>query len=272
MKDHVITLPKFIDDGRIDNILELLNLVRTKDSSFILDFTEVKEISAAGLVILNCISDSIIEHKRKVGVKNLSLSSSLNNHIKNLFNYQSNQMLSMTQMAYEDKNNIVWGAINSLDPSFPDRIDNKFQNILSEDQLWYVRLIINELMQNSLDHSTAERYFFYAGIKNNDFIFGVCDMGVSIPAKLEQKYICEDDKAYLLKSLELGVGTRRIRCGGLGLNHMFEILKQQKGRLVIVSRYAQIRKYFARRKTEANFLKKPLRGTWCMARIPISQG
>jgi len=270
MKDQKVVLPQLIDDGRIDNILELLNLVRSKDTSFILDFSEVKEISAAGLAILNCISDSIIEHKRKVVVKNLLLSSSLNNHIKNLFNYQSNQMLSMAQMAYEDENNIVSGAINSLDPSFPDRIDNKFQNILSEDQLWYVRLIMNELMQNSLDHSTAERYFFYAGVKESDFIFGVCDMGVSIPAKLEQKYICGDDKAYLLKSLELGVGTRRIRYGGLGLNHMFEILKQQKGRLVIVSRYAQIRKYFARRKTEASFLKNPLRGTWCMARIPIS--
>ena len=92
-------------------------------------------------------------------------------------------------------------------------------------------------------------------------------MGVSIPAKMEQKYEAKNDVEFLQKSLKLHVGTRRTRTGGLGLHHMFEIIKKQKGRLVIISRDAQMRIYFQRGQTKTNQLKHKLYGTWCMARL-----
>jgi len=272
MREQIYTLPSIIDDGRCDSYLELLDEVRVNSRDVILNFEKVAKITAPGWAILNCISDSVFEHRRDIETRNIFLKKDLKKHIEKILGPRKKQIISMNEMSFEDDENLISGAVCAIAPSFVEKIDQKYFQLLSEEKKWYVRLMLNELMQNSVDHSTSERYFFYAGINDGDFLFGVCDMGVSIPAKLEQKYAYENDQAYLLKSLELGIGTRRVRSGGLGLNHMFEILKKQKGRLVIISRNAQLRKYFARRKTQTSKLKHALRGTWCMAQIPIEGG
>lgn len=272
IKEKLFELPQEIGDGRLDLLLEIFQYIWSSDQSkaLVLDFSKTLSITPSGLAIMACLADCLRENSIVCRVQKLSdkiPSYSFLSAI--LFNVPSGktQLRPIQEMAINLKDQILQGVSLAIAPGFLDKVDEKFNQYLSEDELWHVRFILNELMQNAKDHSTSERYYLYAGLEQGDFQFGVCDMGVTIPAKLEQKYSCTDDLEYLKKSLVSGVGTRRERSGGLGLSHMVEILRSQKGRLVIMSRKAQIRLYFERRKTEGSFLKYPLRGTWCMARL-----
>lgn len=124
---------------------------------------------------------------------------------------------------------------------FVDKMKTRFIGQLNGDLEFSASLILNELMVNSVDHSTAERYFLYAGTWNNEFHIGALDMGITIPAKLERKYKASDDVHYLDMALKEGVSTRRQRLGGFGLFYAFEHLKTSRGKLTILSREAQIR-------------------------------
>ena len=93
--------------------------------------------------------------------------------------------------------------------------------------------------------------------------------GVSIPSKLEGKYVETNDEVYLEKSLKVVIGTRRNRIGGVGLYYLFENIKSEGGKLVLINRNGQVRRHFGSRNIVRGKAKVPLRGTWCMARIPL---
>jgi len=92
---------------------------------------------------------------------------------------------------------------------------------------------------------------------------------VTLPAKLEQKYSSPSDEAYLDLALKEGITTRRSRPGGLGLFHTFEYLKDFSGTLTLISRRAQLIRYFKSKRVVRQSLKHILHGTWAMARIPM---
>ncbi|MFH1654929.1 MAG: hypothetical protein ABIE74_12885 [Pseudomonadota bacterium] len=269
----VVILHSIISDGRIDNILNLINLSKNdtdERKEIRLDWSKVRDISPAGLAILSCLFDNFAEQKMRV--TNIHIAKKLLcyptiQHFKNIQQYTCIPNPSVHD--YEDTMMILRGRQGSLYPFFTEHIFGKFSTLCSEELLYDASLIINELMQNSVDHSTSERYYLYAGIWGKEFHVGVLDMGITVPAKLEQKYKCDDDLAYLNLALKKGSSTRRVRPGGLGLNYFFELLKNSGGKLTIVSRGAQIRRYFTTRRSQKNILKYPLSGTWCFARFPL---
>jgi|GEM_PF-2300186 anti-anti-sigma regulatory factor len=272
MKEINFKFPESIDDGRLDSILSLFSSIRSSQSvKYALNFERTQNISAAGIAILMCLSDSLREHQTPAWPHSFQLKNTPTSDFlrSTLSNSGLQNLVPIRDMRFFDKNYLVQGVEDSIAPQFLDEVERNFKDQVSEDDLWYARLILNELMQNAKDHSTSERFYIYFGKESDHLQFGVCDMGVSIPAKIEQKYVASDDMEYLKKSLELHVGTRRTRKGGLGLNHMFKILQKQKGRLVIISRDAQMRIYFQRGQTKADRLKEKLYGTWCMARLHI---
>ena len=270
---NILLLPEVIDDGRIDTILKLIHLAKiysNEKKELKLDWSKTKTLSPAGYAIMACVFDFLVE--QKTAIKNRGISKKLLDipvvsNFKNIKNF--------TTLPSPDINNIenislmvkgVEGGINTL---FTERLDEKFSGKVSEDILYAGKLIINELMQNSQDHSTAERYYMYAGLWNGEFHSGLLDMGITIPAKLEQKYIRQNDIEYLELSFEKGSSTRRQRIGGFGLHYFFEFLKENEGKLTLVSRNAQIRRYFKTRRSQKNILKYPLPGTWCFARFSL---
>lgn len=264
----IYEMPKILDDGRLDTIIEILENIRLK-KNIELSFKNTVAISPAGHAIISTIFDVACEHN--IEIKLLDIKHHIN---KNIIQYSQNEkplkgFKEISQLGLDDKNQIIYGKVSSIAPEFIQKLNQKFSNTLSEDDLFDVSLILNELMQNAVDHSTAERYFLYAGVFNNKFEFGVLDVGVSIPSKLETKYVCKNDKEYLEKSLIKGIGTRRNRTGGMGLYYLFENIKKAKGRLVLISRDAQARLNFSTRNYLYKDLKKSLYGTWCMASFPM---
>lgn len=266
-----VLLPNIISDGRLDAYLRLINLIKSEPNREIsLDWSRSVAVSPAGLAILSCIFDSLIEQKIDVRNKNIPEQFQKFAPISDLKDIAKFQDLPEPAIHNIDDTDVILrgisGTINTL---FTERLYEKFSNKVSEDILYAASLIINELMQNSVDHSTAERYYVYAGLWKNEFHAGLLDMGISIPAKLEQKYVRKNDLEYLELSLEKGSSTRRQRPGGFGLYYFFEFLKENEGKLTIVSRNAQIRKYFRTRRSQKNILKHPLPGTWCFARFSL---
>lgn len=266
-----IVMPQEISDARLDTILRIFEEIQLKQR-LTLDFSKTRVILPAGHAILTCLIDKAIENRCQIVLAKVAKDLKALAVFKNLSQFLGQTQFPATDQLTYSSNLLLVRAVNeAIQPSFLDDLDARLQHQTNEEKRWFVRLIFNELMQNALDHSTAERYVMYIGVVDQEVHFGILDLGVTIPAKLEQKYVCKDDGEYLLKSLEAGVGTRRNRPGGLGLNHMFEILKEQEGRLVILSRASQIRKYFKTRKSDVSALKHPLRGTWCLARMPLEK-
>ena len=130
------------------------------------------------------------------------------------------------------------------------------------------KIILQELIQNAMAHSGAERHFVYGGLWGREIHCGVLDMGVSIPGKLRQKYPFANDIEAILLALREGTTTRRERAGGLGLFYFHDILKKNRAKLTIASGGAQVRFYFETRRSQKSALKHFLPGTWCFARLP----
>lgn len=269
----LLKLPISIGDGRVDVFLKWLSLAKACANGakeFVLDWSKVASISPAGFAILACLFDTFVEQENRVvnirvpkRFKDLPVVHNLR-HVKKysalpppaLHNFESLTML-------------LRGETNAIDPAFIERIGEVFSAQLGEDLLYSCTLILNELMQNCVDHSTSERYYIYAGPWHSEFHVGLLDMGATVPAKLEQKYSCENDLKYLELALKKGTSTRRIRTGGFGLYYFFELLKGSGGKLTMISRGAQVRRYFRTRKSQKNILRYPLSGTWCFARFPL---
>ena len=265
-----VELPKFIDDGRLDSLLEIITNIR-EGHDLTLSFEKTEKITPAGYAILFALLD--VASEQKINLKIQKIKKELKIHSAFLaFQNKSIQLkgfLKIEELRMIENDFLIYGKSSAISPEFILLLNEKFKTVLSEDVLWDINLVINELMQNSVDHSTAERYFIYAGISEKHFEFGILDMGVTIPAKLETKYQCNSDEEYLEKVFEKGVGTRRDRAGGLGLYYLFENIKDLKGRLVVLSRNAQVRKNFGTRNYKTSKLKYKLTGTWCMASIPV---
>lgn len=267
-----ILLPSTIGDGRLDTILEIFSRLKQdpKGHKIRLNWTRVVEIMPAGYAILGCLFDASIEHQIHLENRFIKKRFQMSPVIRNLMNISRFKMLPQPHIHYESTCNfILGGGETSLNMTFMNEVESKFKSILSEPVAFSCRLIFNELMQNSVDHSTSERYYSYAGPWKSEFHIGVLDMGITIPAKLEQKYSCAQDEEYLMLCPKAGISTRRQRLGGLGLSHTLDLLKNHQGRLTILSRDAQIRYYFKRRHISKGRLKHRLNGTWCFVRFPL---
>lgn len=268
---HKFTLPSVIDDGRIDSFLKLINVAKSGHGEGLeieLDWSKTVSISPAGYAVLASVFDIMVEQKTVVTNKNISAGIMGLPVVANINKISSFGSLPRPDINnFENKTMIVRGVEGGINTMFTERLTEKFAQNISGDLLYSSTLIVNELMQNSADHSAAERHYLYAGIWDGEFHVGLLDMGVSIPAKLEQKYLCVNDIEYLELALKKGTSTRRQRVGGFGLYYFFDLLKENEGKLTIVSRRAQIRRYFRTRRSQKNILKYPLNGTWCFARF-----
>ena len=264
--------PEEVGDGRVDTLIKAFSvLTESSGSETVIDWSHTTTVTPAGLGIAACLFDTIVE--QKCAVKSIGIDRKLRGYtpIENLLSVKKHKALPKPQIHnFEDRQTILRGVESSIDLSFPDLVENHFKNKVDEEPLDAARLIINELMVNCVDHSGAERYYLYAGLRDPFLHVGVLDMGISIPAKLSQKYRFESDELYLLSALKKGISTRRTRTGGMGLYYMTELLKENEGRLTIISRDSSVRRYFRRRRTVSTKLKHRLAGTWCFARIRLN--
>ncbi len=266
----VIDFNKEISDKRIDSYLLILEQFATRSSSHIeLRFLPQTLFSPAGLAILCCLIDKACETNMHL---HWHIPSGLQKRypfLKQLreISFYPPSLPSAQNYFYEDKEYLLSVGENAFDFTFIEKFTSKFE--LSEDLQFDCKLILQELIQNTVSHSGGERYYTYAGLWKKEIHLGILDMGVSIPSKLQQKYQCKNDLEYILLALEEGITTRRQRVGGLGLTHFKDVLKNNAGKLTLISGNAQVRYYFQTRQSQKSFLKHRLPGTWCCARIPL---
>lgn len=262
-------MPEIIADQRMDTIIELFYAFKY-EKTLVIDFSRTRFVSPAGYAILACLYDRVVEQKTKIKIRKIKRVIKKLPIVEKIIHHAQVDTLSQTEtLDYESDTLIFTCNSQALNPLFPEKLVNKFNNILNDDVRFDIQLIMNELMQNTVDHSSAERYYMYGGLWNNELHCGVLDMGVTIPAKLEQKYVAQNDIEYLERALAKGISTRRVREGGFGLYYFYSFLKKNNAKLTIISRNAQMRLYFKTRKSQKSLLKYPLNGTWCFARFDL---
>lgn len=101
-----------------------------------------------------------------------------------------------------------------------------------------VRLILTELLTNTLDHSGEKQCYACVGIwgKSRNLHIAFLDFGVGIPKKLQTRYPqLEDDCEAVQSLLQKNLTTRRHIEGGRGYRIIQEILRHNQGRLHIFS-------------------------------------
>lgn len=263
-----VQLPETIDDGRLDWALTLLARSKT-DREIRLDWRKTLEISPAGTAILCCLFDTFVEQGCQVRCVFVPKRFRQLPVVRNLIEVRDFSALPAPEIQDVETKDLLLRGRSTVDVLFAERLHEKFAHLLDEDLEYDCCLILNELMQNAADHSGAERFYAYAGHFRGEFHVGVLDMGASIPGRMEQRYSCPDDVQFLELALQEGTTTRRLRSGGIGLSHFFHFLKRQEGKLTILSRGAQVRRYFKTRRSQCGELKEVLRGTWCFARFSL---
>jgi anti-sigma regulatory factor (Ser/Thr protein kinase) len=266
-----LKLPSEIGDRRVDTLMRALSLFEDPVVKEVhLNWQRVTMITPAGFAILACLFDCAVEQKKIL--KNTFVKKKLQQNpvVQNLLRQADFSILPQPKIhAFASAVVVLDGGESAINITFVENMLSFFASQLSEDLQFSCQLAVNELMQNCVAHSSSERYYLYAGPWGNEFHVGVLDMGCTIPAKLQQKYTQDSDLDYLALSLKEGVTTRRQRQGGLGLSHIFDILKNCGGKLTLISRNAQIRRYFGNRVVQRMELKNTLHGTWCFARFPL---
>jgi signal transduction histidine kinase len=231
------------------------------------DWKNVKSITPSGFSLLSTVLDLACECNAELKQLNLNSKKAKLHPIafyKKNCDYPDTSIHNLN--AKLALNRCYEGGLNL---EFQALFTQKFGDLCGPDLEFQVLLVINELMQNAVDHSSSERYYVFAGIVDNNLEIGVLDQGVGIPPKLEQKYVCNSDNEYIELSFKEGISTRRLRKGGLGLFHTFWFVKNLEGSLVMLSRNGGIRRYFSHRKLRRMNLRDTLRGTWCYMSIPL---
>lgn len=262
-------LPKKFGDSRLDTVIKLFDNI-TKSQEQTINWAGVEMILPAGMAIVACLCDKAIEKKCKLNNKFFNKRFSSAPVLNALLNLKAFSFLPLPSY-YNSSGDYfqLSGQEDNINISFIETVESRFETGFNDELVFSIRSVMTELMTNAVDHSGAERYYMYAGVHLREFHIGILDMGLSIPSKLEQKYFAANDVAYLELALKEGVGTRRKRPGGLGLSNVFDIIKNNRGRLSIYSRYGFIRRYFSSANIQKGLLKNRLNGTWCFARFPI---
>jgi hypothetical protein len=262
-------MPKNISAKRPETLIEFISIM---DMEVILDWRDVSEIDAAGICILCCLYDSWAENGKKIVSVNINKNLEKIPVVK-MFSETSGKIMSLIKpdhFNYQTHDFKIIGVENSITMFFIESFVSKNQTLKEKEELIFTcNLLISELMQNSLDHSSSERYYVYIELNKLNINLGVLDLGVTLPAKLNQKYNFDNSIDAIKLAFQDGITTRRQRAGGKGLFYLYEEIKDSKGSLTFISADAQIKAFFANRAIQARKIKKSLRGTWIFATLPL---
>src|SRR3989338_2830124 len=121
MRSKLFEMPEKIDDGRLDFMIDLLDVIKAKRAASILfSFRKTKAIEASGYAILCCLSDTLREHTQRSSVVALSKNVEAKFIRKILTNEGERGFLKIEEMKMETSSFLFRGVAQGIDPSFPD--------------------------------------------------------------------------------------------------------------------------------------------------------
>jgi hypothetical protein len=222
---------------------EVLHAAQAKPKSIELLFEKGAQISPSGSALLGLLGRELV---------NLGVQLKFNRKVSGVVDEFPHHGQECSIDFFED----------AIKPMFFERFIETQKNI-SDERAFDLQLLFSELTQNAKDHSGSERYCVFLSPTE----VGVFDLGVSIPAKLEQKFSFKSDVDAIEFSLKEGVTTRRLRSGGFGLYYTLDMLKKSGGQLYIASRHGQIRRYLKNKKIDRKTLDPRIPGTLIYCRL-----
>ncbi len=264
MKTLEFLFPKVLSEANTEKYLRVINAMREGAKKIRLNFRETEEVTPSGIAMLLALHDVAYEQEIKID------SVFIKKKFKQFPIFQKLEKLRPGAIEEIERFNYNGDEVqySSVEGSFSIDTLTSYTAKISKSFARSTQEILTELIQNSIDHSSSERFHYFLGEDENELSMGVLDLGVSIPSKLEQKYLQSSDTDYIESSFKKDVSTRRLRSGGHGLAETMELIKKLDGRVAVLSRKGQVRRYFKNRRIDRKELKFNLPGTWTFVTIP----
>ena len=157
---NTVLFQDVISDGRIDSYL-LASKKASAAKRIHFDFHPTTSITPAGYALLASLIDAALEKKclPEFSIpKPLARQFPFLNQLKEIAGL--GRFPDPESYRFESEE-LLLSASTGLDLDFLEKLENKFS--LDEDLFFDCRMILQELMQNALSHSGAERFFIYPG-------------------------------------------------------------------------------------------------------------
>lgn len=211
--------------------------INTTDSEVVFDLTQSGFIDPFAVTFLVGAIKTCITREHNVIFKRPQVDK-INNYLKSIGFYNLGGRSDASRFP---KTQVKLRHLNAVDPGYTAAIIQVLQGILTmspgvKDSL---SLSINELMQNTFDHSEAiegcficaQGYKMNANICITDFGQGILKALTSVE---KYKHLSNSIEAIKLAIVE-GVSSRITRNAGLGLTHITRFLKVNEGEIHIIS-------------------------------------
>jgi anti-sigma regulatory factor (Ser/Thr protein kinase) len=276
MSDMRVRLPRFVNEGYSDALMNRLKNASDESEDVILDAEQVVWLSPFGTVLL-----ADFAYKRLINGKRVQL--------VNLKHQDTREYIDQSGLLNITRSRTIGGAIsrdnlqlrllNQMEPMVPemlvdfitqqaDRADD-----VGDDEKFLLRTWITELLTNANDHAQSESGFWVCGRYNpirQEIRICVADSGIGIKQSLVTSgrlpsYI--SDEQAIRRALEEGMTSRQGRTGGLGLKLITAYIKAHGGSITIWSGDGKV--YIERKKIRSKHNHENYSGTIVNVRFDI---
>lgn len=252
---------RILSEASTESFLRLIDLILAGEKRIRLNWSEVEEVDPAGIALLSLVYDLACERKIKLDsvftkkkIKDCPIVSKFQEVRGDKLDHSGELCFS-----YEG------GQYFCLENAHPKELKAVGRDPFEQADIAH---LFRELTQNAIEHSSSERFYAYTAETEDEIRLGVLDVGVGIPAKLKNHFSHPEDLDFIESALEKGSTSRRLKEGGIGLYRVSQMVKQMKGRLVILSGEGQLRRYYANRRIDRKSTKFRTPGTWIFISIP----
>ncbi|MBL6990632.1 MAG: hypothetical protein ISR65_12680 [Bacteriovoracaceae bacterium] len=238
----IIKFPKSPKLKYANSLIRSVNeVLSTKDRQVFFDLTATEELDALAISFLCGLINMTLENNPKVSIK-YPLNKKIKSVVKLLEKSITSDKLHETKI---QSNSFQLRKVTSNNNLYIEQMLTLLQIELKfgESTRGSLRIVLTELLTNSIDHSGEKACYICLGRwPNSPYLHLVClDFGVGIPAKLRTRFPELDNDVTAFKNQhEQGLTTRRARDGGRGYRLIQDILMANKGRLNIISNSAKV--------------------------------
>jgi len=263
-----LTYPKRVSIAFSDTMIRLYDLAKnTIDDEITFDLSKSEYLTPFGIILLTSTIDECSRRGKKCYYKapNSLLIKQFLNEIgfNDLFKLKRNNIDDVKMHAGTFQLRRVTGLDALIAETLTELIAHQVN--ISSGLNYSLRLSLNELMTNVIDHSGVQNYYVcaYTYPDKGQLRLCIADRGIGILRSLNRsrKYgIMRKSHDAIVRATEPGVSSRPGRAG-LGLSHLKDFAKVNEGQLCIISGNGKVFWKYDQGKVLKQRMQKPFTGT-----------
>jgi hypothetical protein len=263
----VLTYPKRVSIAFSDTMIRLYNLAKSaKDNDVVFDLNKSESLTPFGVVMLTSTIDECFRKKKKCSyiepIKPSIKAFLVDIGFNSLFHLNTGDIVPDRMQT----GTFQLRRVKGLDALIPETLTDiiGYHVNISPGLNYSLRLSLNELMTNVIDHSGVQNYYVCAYTYPDKGQLRLCmaDRGIGILRSLNRsgKYSLKSPHEAILLATTEGVSSRPSRAG-LGLSHLKNFAKVNNGQMCIISGRGKVFWKYDQGKILKQRMIKPFTGT-----------